>query len=347
LDLSVGERLREYRGAADDDQQQERRRVACREREDEDREHLSHRSADDETAGVTPVARVREVEGGRHGADAAADEEERVPKIVDVKDVVREQHEERVEGVAEEDDAEHLDPNERRDEWTPTNEAQAVAERGADRRRGSGAEWLHPDEGEEHEERNECERIDEKAPAGPEPDDDEARDRRADHLRELTRGRVEAHRGEKLRRTDHRVDERLLGGAADRPREPVEQQQAEEPPRSHDASDGHDRDGDRRRHQEKLRDYLDFAVVIAVGEYAAVQREERERDPVREHHHPEPKRSGRSGELVHEHVANHVLHAVARRAHPAEDPVPAERRDAQSFESNRARRDSASTWFDL
>src|SRR5207249_2487357 len=83
------------------------------------------------------------------------------------------------------------------------------------------------------------------------------------------------------------------------------------------------------------------------GEYAAVQREERERDPVREHHHPEPKRSGRSGELVHEHVANHVLHAVARRAHPAEDPVPAERRDAQSFESNRARRDSASTWFDL
>src|SRR5256886_1565645 len=173
LDLRVGERLREYRGAADDDQQEERRRVACREREDEDREHLSHRRADDEAAAVTPVARVREVEGRRHGTYTAADEEERVPEIVDVADVVCEQHEERVEGVAEEDNAQHLDPDERRDERTTANEAQAVAKRGADRSRGSGAEWLHPDQREEHEERNECERIDEKAPARSEPDDDE------------------------------------------------------------------------------------------------------------------------------------------------------------------------------
>src|SRR5207245_10100015 len=123
------------------------------------------------------------------GTDNTGDEEERVPKVVDVEDVVWEQHEERVEVVAKEDNAQHLDPNERRDERTPTNEPQAVAKRGADRRRGSGAEWLHSDEREEHEERNECERIDEKAPARPEPDDNEARDRRPDHLRELTRCR--------------------------------------------------------------------------------------------------------------------------------------------------------------
>src|SRR5207237_8026548 len=201
-------------------------------------EHIRHRRTDDGSAAVTPVARGSEVEGRRHRADTAAGEEERVPEIVDVEDVVCEQHEERVEGVAEEDNAQHLDPDECRDERTPANEAQPVAKRGADRSRGSGAEWLYPDEREEHEERNECERIDEKAPARSEPDDDEARDRRPDHLRNLTRGRLEAHRGEKLRRTDHRVDERLLGGAADSPREPVEPQQAEAPPGPHDAARG-------------------------------------------------------------------------------------------------------------
>jgi len=108
------------------------------------------------------------------------------------------------------------------------------------------------------------------------------------------------------------MDERLLGRAADRPGEPVEQQQTKEPPCGHDTTDRDRRDRDGRRHQEELRDDLDLPVVVSIGEHAAVQREECERNPVREHHHPEPKWSCRAGELIHEHIPNDVLHAVAR-----------------------------------
>src|SRR2546430_6555850 len=228
LDLGVGERLREHRGAADDDQQDEGQRVIVGEGEDEDGEHLGHRGGDDEAAAVTAVTRVREVERGHDGTDAAADEQERVPQVVDVQYVVSEEHQERVERVAEKDHAEHLDANERGDERTSTHEAQAVAEGGTDRRHRAGAERLH----------------------------------------------------------------------------------------AHERQEDEDRD-------------------------------ERERNPVREHHHPEPKCRRRPGQLVDEHVADHVLHAVARRAHPAEYPIPPERRDAQSFETNRARRDTAGAGLDL
>ena len=144
------------------------------------------------------------------------------------------------------------------------------------------------------------------------------------------------------------MDESLLGGSADRAGEPVKQQEPEDPPRRDDPRERRPRDADRRAHEQHLRDELHLAVVVAVGEDAAVQREERERHPVREHHHPEPERSRRSRELVHEHVADHVLHAVTRGADPAEYPVPAERRNTESLELDPSRsRPHAGPWLDL
>jgi len=98
-----------------------------------------------------------------------------------VQDVIREEHEERVEGVAEENDAEHLDADQRREERAPANETEAVAERGPDRRRRPCAERSHAHERQEHEKWDERERVDEESPARSESDDDEARDRRSDH----------------------------------------------------------------------------------------------------------------------------------------------------------------------
>src|SRR5438046_5562639 len=164
LDLRVGERLCEHRGGTDDHQQQERRGVVRREREHEDREHLGHRCADDEAAAVASIPRVRQVESRRDGADAAADQEERVSEVVDVQHVVREQDKERIEGMAEEDDAEHLDPDERGEVRTPANEAEAIAERGTDRCGGPGAERSQAYEPEEDEKRDEGERVDQEAP---------------------------------------------------------------------------------------------------------------------------------------------------------------------------------------
>src|SRR5204862_386746 len=82
-----------------------------------------------------------------------------VPEVVDMQNVMREKDKERIEGVAEEDDAEHLYSDERGDVRTPANEAQTIAERGTDRRGGPGAERSHADECEEQEQRHEGEGV--------------------------------------------------------------------------------------------------------------------------------------------------------------------------------------------
>src|SRR5205807_8729474 len=103
------------------------------------------------------------------------DQKEGVPEVVHVQHVVREQDQERIEGMAEEDDAEHLDPDECRDVRTPANEAEAIAERGTDRCGGPGAERSQTYERKKQEKRDEGERVDQEAPARPERDHDEAR----------------------------------------------------------------------------------------------------------------------------------------------------------------------------
>src|SRR6058998_1766564 len=123
---------------------------------------------------------------------------------------MRKEHQERVEGVTQEDHPEHLNADEGCDERTAANEPEAVAKRRTYRRRGAGGKGLDAEECQEDEKWNKGERVDEESPAGSEAHDDESSHRGTDDLRKLPRCRVEAHRGEELGRSDHRVDERLL-----------------------------------------------------------------------------------------------------------------------------------------
>src|SRR5207249_5383638 len=196
LDLRIRQRLREHRRCADDEQKQERERVVRREGEDEHGGHLHRRRANDEATAVRAVARVGEIHRGTDGADAAADQEKRIPKIADVEHIVSEQNYERVEGVAEEDHTEHLDDDERADERTRPHEAQAVAKRATDRNGLLSGERRYAYDREEDEQRDEGRRVDEESPARPEEHDDQTGDGGSDDLRQLPRGGAEADRRE-------------------------------------------------------------------------------------------------------------------------------------------------------
>jgi hypothetical protein len=130
------------------------------------------------------------------------------------------------------------------------------------------------------------------------------------------------------------VHEGLLRGVADRAREAVQQQEAEDPPDGHEAGDRHERDAEACGEQQRLRDELDLAEVVPVGQRAAVEREHREGDPVGEDHHPEPERGLIAGEPEHQQVADDGLHAVPRRGDPARGEVPAVERDLERGEAH-------------
>src|SRR3989441_373009 len=154
-DLRVREGLREHGRGPHHDHERERKGVIRRECEEEDRRHLDERRRHDEPAAVPAIARVREVHRRRDRADTAPDQQERVPDGVDVQHVVGEEHEQGVEGVAQEDHAEHLDADERSDERAPPHESEPVAERREGRESAARAERARADERKEHEERDE------------------------------------------------------------------------------------------------------------------------------------------------------------------------------------------------
>ena len=128
---------------------------------------------------------------------------------------------------------------------------------------------------------------------------------RAKHARDVELDRVERDGVGQILLVDERRDERLIRGAAERLGETGRERQDEDVPDLHDAEEHEEGQRGRRHHLDVLRRHQRLSSIAAVGQHAADEHEEHERQALEESVEAEEK--GRSGQRLNHPVLRRHL----------------------------------------
>ena len=152
--------------------------------------------------------------------------------------------------------------------------------------------------------------------------DRDAEHERPEHARHVELDRVERHRVREIFFVDERRDERLIRRAAEGLRHAGRERQQQDVPDLHDVEEDEQRQDRRRRHLDVLRGQERLASIAAVGQHAADEHEEHERQALEE---PiEAKVERRTGERLDHPVLRGDLHPRADARAAGAEPLHAE-----------------------
>ncbi len=147
-------------------------------------------------------------------------------------------------------------------------------------------------------------------------------EQRAQHARDVELDRVQRHRVRQILLVDERRDERLIRGPAERLRNSGDEREQEDVPHLHHLEVHQDRQHPGGRHLQVLRCHEGPPPVVAIGEDAANQREQDDRQLLQEG--VEAEEEGRIGQRDDEPVLRDDLHPRADARGAGAEPLHAE-----------------------
>ena len=139
----------------------------------------------------------------------------------------------------------------------------------------------------------------------------DAGEQRPEHAREIELNRVERDRVRQVLLVHERRDQRLIGGTAEGLREPGHERQRQDVPDAHVAEEHQRRQNERGGHLDVLRAEQQTTAIVAIGDDAADQREQQDRQLAEEIIEPEEER--RLGEIENQPALRDLLHPRADR----------------------------------
>jgi len=224
--------------------------------------------------------------------------------------VASQQRQRQVEGDAERRHEEHQRQH-RHQLRPPADVAQAftqLARLTCGRRRAVQPVRVHPQQPGEH--GGEADRVEQEHPAGPDRCDQHAGDGGADDAGDVEGHGVERHRVRQPLRADYLGDEGLPHRHVHSGEAAQHETEREDLPERDESGHVEQAERQRARAQSDLDDQQDAALVVAVGEHAAPQRQHQHRRELQGRGDPECHRAA-ARELEHEPVLGHPLHPGA------------------------------------